>query len=245
MRMIVAALLQCIFISYGLMAQQPFAPTQQGSWKDSDMQLSDSQISEIDQILLKYLRTQSAFTIRLGNLQSAYSNLMLQEAINEQDISKQSSLVTEAIVALLNERYAFELAIRKHCTKEQWTKLLPRIEKVIPPGSLPSGQLKPSDSLPSLLHTDHAKPPKIINQPLPPYTPEARANKIEGKVVLIATIQKDGTIAVSKVEKGLGYGLDESAVRTVETQWRFEPGTLNGKPVEVRTKIEIGFRLPN
>ncbi len=244
MRVIAAALLQCAFISYGLMAQQPFASTQQGSWKDPDMQLSDSQISEIDQILLTYLRTQSAFTIKLGDLQSAYSKLMMQETINEQDISKQSSLVTEAIVALLKERYALELTIRKHCTKEQWTKLLPRIEKVLPPGSLPSGKVKPSDSLPGLLHTDQVKPPKAIYQPLPPYTPEARANKIEGKVVLIAIIHKDGTVAVSKVAKGLGYGLDESAIHTVETQWRFEPGTRNGKPVDVYANIEVGFFLP-
>jgi hypothetical protein len=29
----------------------------------------------------------------------------------------------------------------------------------------------------------------------------------------------------------VGYGLDESAISTIATKWRFKPGTLNGMPV--------------
>ena len=57
-------------------------------------------------------------------------------------------------------------------------------------------------------------------------------------------VRKDGTVDSFKVLRGLGYGLDESAINTVATRWRFEPGTLpSGQPVDVQIAIEISFRL--
>ena len=46
-----------------------------------------------------------------------------------------------------------------------------------------------------------------------------------------------------RVIRGLGYGLDESAINTVATKWRFKPGSLNGRPVDVQANIEVTFRL--
>jgi TonB family protein len=87
------------------------------------------------------------------------------------------------------------------------------------------------------------KPPVILSQPLPAYTDEARTAKVEGTVLLHAVIRKDGTIDNFKVIKGLGYGLDESAIATVATRWRFQPATNNGEPVDVQANIEVSFRL--
>jgi TonB family protein len=87
------------------------------------------------------------------------------------------------------------------------------------------------------------KPPVPLQQPLPVYTPEARAARIEGIVVVQAVIRKDGTVDSFKVLRGLGYGLDESAINTMATKWRFSPGTLNGEPVDVIASIEVAFRL--
>jgi len=89
---------------------------------------------------------------------------------------------------------------------------------------------------------DAVKPPTAISQPLPPYTPEAREAKIQGVVLISATIRKDGTVADAVVTKGLGYGLDESALQTIMTQWRFQPGTVKGVPVDVKTNIAVSFR---
>jgi len=47
---------------------------------------------------------------------------------------------------------------------------------------------------------------------------------------------------IPKVLRGIGYGLDESAVETVTKRWLFKPATLNGQPVSVQAKIEVTFR---
>jgi periplasmic protein TonB len=85
--------------------------------------------------------------------------------------------------------------------------------------------------------------PIVIFQPLPAYTEEARKARAEGVVLIQAVIRKDGSVDSFKVLRGLGYGLDESAINTIATKWRFKPGTLNGTPVDVQANIEVSFRL--
>jgi protein TonB len=68
------------------------------------------------------------------------------------------------------------------------------------------------------------KPPEVLFQPLPAYTEEARKARAEGIVLIQAIIRKDGTVDSFKVLRGLGYGLDESAINTIATKWRFRPG---------------------
>ena len=85
--------------------------------------------------------------------------------------------------------------------------------------------------------------PVVLSQPLPEYTEEGRKAKVMGVVVLEAIIRKDGTVDSFKVVRGLGYGLDESAVKTVSTKWRFRPATRNGSPVDFRAIIEVTFSI--
>jgi periplasmic protein TonB len=87
------------------------------------------------------------------------------------------------------------------------------------------------------------KPPVPVFQPLPAYTEEARKARAEGIVLIQAIVRKDGTVDSFKVLRGLGYGLDESAINTIATKWRFKPGTYNGAPVDVQANIEVSFRL--
>jgi len=85
--------------------------------------------------------------------------------------------------------------------------------------------------------------PVPLAQPLPSYTDEARTARAEGIVLLQAVVRKDGTVSRIKVLKGVGYGLDESAVNTLATKWRFKPGTRKGIPVDVQANIEVNFKL--
>ncbi len=85
--------------------------------------------------------------------------------------------------------------------------------------------------------------PVVLLLPLPAYTAEARAARVEGTVLIQVIIRKNGTVDSFRVLRGLGYGLDESAINTIATKWRFRPGTLNGEPVDVQANIEVSFRL--
>jgi TonB family protein len=84
--------------------------------------------------------------------------------------------------------------------------------------------------------------PRGISMPQPEYTDEARQAHIQGTVTLDVIIRADGTGKVQKVIRGLGYGLDEKAVEAFE-RWRFQPGTKDGKPVDVQVQVVINFHL--
>jgi TonB family protein len=92
---------------------------------------------------------------------------------------------------------------------------------------------------------DEVKPPRALVSPVPSYTKEARNAQIDGLILLQVVIRKDGTVDGNRIKviKGVGYGLDEAAIQTILNRWRFEPGTLNGTPVEVQTTIEIRFHV--
>jgi protein TonB len=85
--------------------------------------------------------------------------------------------------------------------------------------------------------------PEAISQPRPNYTEEARKARTEGQVVLQVIIRKNGTVDGIRVLRGLAYGLDESAIHTVASKWRFRPATYRGIPVDFQAIIEVTFRL--
>ena len=61
-------------------------------------------------------------------------------------------------------------------------------------------------------------------------------------VILQAIIDTDGAVTGIQVLKSLPFGMTESAVAAVG-QWRFEPATLNGRPVAVFYNLTINFEL--
>ena len=85
--------------------------------------------------------------------------------------------------------------------------------------------------------------PQILQQTTPSYTDDAIKSKVQGVIILQAVIRKDGTVDSFKVLRGLGYGLEEKAIQEIAANWRFRPGTLKGRPVDVLATIEVQFNL--
>jgi protein TonB len=81
----------------------------------------------------------------------------------------------------------------------------------------------------------------LIHDVAPTYPPEAGRARIEGTVVLLAVIGKDGGVQDVRVESGLPI-LAQAAIDAVK-QWRYRPYLLNGEPVEVDSRITINFTL--
>lgn len=88
----------------------------------------------------------------------------------------------------------------------------------------------------------NVKPPVALQSPAPQYTETARRARVQGVVVLEATVSREGKVVSTRVLKGLPMGLDEAA-REAVAQWRFAPATRNGEPVAVIMTLTINFRL--
>lgn len=70
---------------------------------------------------------------------------------------------------------------------------------------------------------------------------EAKQAKISGRVTLWFVIEKDGSIKIVKVLRGLGYGCDEEAVRLIKAMPKWKPGKQRGKAVRVYYTIPVIF----
>jgi TonB family protein len=77
----------------------------------------------------------------------------------------------------------------------------------------------------------------------PEYSPNARADHIQGTVVLQLAVNEKGRPIGITVISPLGFGLDECAEAAVET-WEFAPGVKDGKPVKILAIVEVNFRFP-
>jgi len=83
---------------------------------------------------------------------------------------------------------------------------------------------------------------KLIKQVRPKYPAEAKAAGVQGLVRLEVVIGKDGTVKETKVLSGPEQ-LVPPALEAIK-QWQWEPTTVDGKPVEVITQIDVNYKLP-
>ncbi len=108
--------------------------------------------------------------------------------------------------------------------------------------------VKPRDQI---TDADHKMPPIVVrpqppgrrgNSLMPSYPSAARANGLQGRVVLLVTLSLDGRPRRIDIARSSGFDqLDESAVRAV-WQWRFYR-TDNGPPVEATIEIPLDFKI--
>ena len=86
------------------------------------------------------------------------------------------------------------------------------------------------------------KPVELLFKPRPTYTAEARQLHVEGEVLVEVTFTASGRLQVRRVVKGLGHGLDESALRAAE-QIKFRPALRDGSPYDSTALVHIVFEL--
>jgi TonB family protein len=101
----------------------------------------------------------------------------------------------------------------------------------------PTVQSRPAESAGTKM-----TPAEILSKPTPIYTEEARTKRIEGEVLLQVVFEATGKLRVLKVVRGLGHGLDDSAVRAAE-QIRFKPALRDGQPSDSTAVVHIIFQL--
>jgi len=81
----------------------------------------------------------------------------------------------------------------------------------------------------------------ITKKVAPEYPAVAKAARVQGTIVLQATISKTGTIQNLRVISGPPL-LQQAALDAVQ-QWQYRPYLLMGQPVEVETTVNVIFTL--
>jgi TonB family protein len=81
----------------------------------------------------------------------------------------------------------------------------------------------------------------ILTRTDPVYPPMAKAAHVQGLVVLMATISAGGSVEELNAVSGPPM-LQQAAVEAVKN-WTFRPYLIDGKPVEVRSKIAVNFAI--
>ena len=93
------------------------------------------------------------------------------------------------------------------------------------------------------LYKRAAVQPACAYCPYPTYTDEARHGKVQGAVTLAVLVGADGRAQDIRIEKGIGFGLDERAIETVRG-WKFIPARDGAKhAVAAWVTVEAVFRL--
>jgi protein TonB len=108
------------------------------------------------------------------------------------------------------------------------------------PGPAPVPVGAPSDDAQGVEGT--IQPPKKVGHVAPWYPGQAREERVQGRVVLEATIATSGCVQEVRVLRGRDPRLDLVALLTV-AQWTYTPTLLNGKPVPVTMTVTVNFRL--
>jgi len=92
-----------------------------------------------------------------------------------------------------------------------------------------------------------ASAPVDLSQPMatrkvdPAYPLQLMRENVHGTVILYAVIHADGSVGSVRVLRGVDDRLDRYASEAI-SQWKFDPATKNGSPVDVEATFQIPFR---
>ena len=117
----------------------------------------------------------------------------------------------------------------------------PAVSQVMPPSTQQAAVTHP-DATPGL----DALGDGDINIALLSYFPDPKPDLsalppgTAGDVILNAVIGEDGRIRQLQLMKGLGHGIDESVIATVQ-QWTYHPATRDGKPIASEQEIHFHY----
>ena len=75
------------------------------------------------------------------------------------------------------------------------------------------------------------------------YPSYAKNNGIEGQVLVVFIVEKDGSISNAEVSWGVDPSLDQEALRIVNKMPKWKPGTQNGVAMRVKYRLPITFML--
>ena len=138
------------------------------------------------------------------------------------------------------------------------TKLFPRVlsfaEEGLPsariqitelktPEGIPPSAFEPPSGAVSRLGCMNPSPTSLQKRVLPRYPDAARQAHAQGTVAIYAVIGKDGGLSKLQIVSGVTSGLNAASLEAVR-QWKYQPVTCEGIPVEIEVVIQVNYTLP-
>jgi TonB family protein len=84
------------------------------------------------------------------------------------------------------------------------------------------------------------RPAFPVFSPRPPVTDRSLLPSTEKKIVVDVNLDASGDVVSESLVKGIGNQLDQIVLDIVKT-WRFQPATINGKPVATQAELIFPF----
>ena len=75
------------------------------------------------------------------------------------------------------------------------------------------------------------------------YPKLAKEVGITGTVKVNFVVERDGSVSNVEIERGIGGGCDEEAIRVIKLMPKWKPGEQRNFPVRVKYSLPIHFRL--
>lgn len=87
------------------------------------------------------------------------------------------------------------------------------------------------------------QPPKTIKRVEPLYPASARMFRVSGIAILECVIDKSGAVRDIYLRRGLPAPTMTYCAMEALRQWKFEPATLDGKPIDVLFNLTFNYKL--
>jgi TonB family protein len=82
--------------------------------------------------------------------------------------------------------------------------------------------------------------PQVLMRQVPKPPPEFWANREDQEVTVVVLVEGDGSSTAKAVTKSPGRNYTEAAVEAIK-HWTFEPGTCDGRPVQMPLTTTVRF----
>jgi TonB family protein len=106
-----------------------------------------------------------------------------------------------------------------------------------PPAGLPPNPVATAERADEIQH------PVVIHRVEPVYPPDLQRARFEAEVVIAGVVPREGgMMRDGKVVSSTDYRFEQAALDAV-SRWRWEPGLLNGQPVDMEFTVTVKFSL--
>ena len=77
------------------------------------------------------------------------------------------------------------------------------------------------------------------------YPPDAKKNRLQGKVFISFVVERDGSLTNCAILRGVSPDIDAESLRVINNSPKWKPGIQNGRPVRVQYSMPLNFKLPS